>query len=291
MYSYVNPPLQTVKNAVKLALEEDLEFLGDLTASLITEKIMAEGCFIAKQEGIIAGTLAAIETFREVDVSLEVSFVKTDGQKVDSGEQFGFVKGSIKSILTGERVALNFLGYLSGIATTSNKYVTVAKAANPNVEIIDTRKTIPGLRSLAKAAVRAGGAKNHRANLSDGILIKDNYLSLMSMQSLVKQARLLWPYRFVEVECDNIEQVKLAIDLEVDVIMLDNMSITEAGTSIDLIRNSGKNMIIEISGGINLDNLAEFAKLGPDFISVGAITHSVKSLDISLDINSDASSC
>jgi nicotinate-nucleotide pyrophosphorylase (carboxylating) len=289
MNDFFNPPIVSVNDAVKKALEEDFGLLGDLSSDLLSSDIKAQGCFIARESGVLAGTLCVLKAAEYVDTDLKVDFKKVDGETVNAGEQFGLIIGTLQSILSVERVALNFLGLLSGIASITNKYVQICKEVNPNISIVDTRKTLPGLRALSKAAVRAGGGKNHRGNLSDGILIKDNHLALMSMEELITKARRMWPYKMVEVECETFNQVKQAIELNADIIMLDNMEVELAKKCVDFIRDQSLNTLIEISGGINLENVALYAQLGPDFISIGSLTHSVKTLDISLEITPDAS--
>ncbi len=211
-----------MRGAVERALAEDLTPLGDLTATLVPDS-PGEARFAARQGGRLAGTLCAQETFAQLDPDVEVSWSVAEGTELAPGEVFGMVRGPFRSILTGERTALNFLGHLSGIATMTARYVEVASTGGP-ARVWDTRKTVPGLRALAKAAVRAGGGRNHRGNLSDWMLIKDNHLGGISITNAVLAARDRWPGRTVHVECDSTEQCSEALQAGADSILLDNMT-------------------------------------------------------------------
>ena len=195
--------------------------------------------------------------------------------------------GLLAPILSAERTALNFLGHLSGVATATARVVAAVEAVSTTTRVLDTRKTTPGLRSLEKAAVRAGGGRNHRANLSDAILLKDNHLGAISIDEAVRRAKDRWPGRNVEVECDSIEQVVEAATAEATSVLLDNMSPAEAGEAATLARSIHPGILVEVSGGITLETVAAFAAVGVDLISVGALTHSAPNLDLGLDLTID----
>jgi nicotinate-nucleotide pyrophosphorylase (carboxylating) len=195
------------------------------------------------------------------------------------------VTGALRPILTAERTALNFVCHLSGIATLTAQYVGAARAQNASVEILDTRKTTPGLRVLEKAAVRAGGGTNHRAGLSEAVLVKDNHLAGIGISDAVRRARALWPGRFVEVECDGLEQVAEAAGAGADVVLLDNMDPSEVVEAVAVAHLGATGPILtEVSGGVTLATVGAYAAAGPDRISVGALTHSAAVLDLGLDL-------
>jgi nicotinate-nucleotide pyrophosphorylase (carboxylating) len=209
-----------------------------------------------------------------------------DGSSVAAGSVVAVVSGPLRSILTAERTALNFLCHLSGVATTARRYVEVVSAANPATRVLDTRKTTPGLRSLEKAAVRAGGAFNHRGNLSEAILVKDNHRGGMSIAEAVTRARQWWPGRMVEVECDRADQVTEAVEAGAAAVLLDNMTPAEVASCVALVRagKGGDRVLVEVSGRVSLDSAPRYAAAGADLISVGAITHSATALDLALDL-------
>lgn len=273
-----HPPISAVKDVVARALAEDLLPLGDLTASLVPPVLTARAVFVAREEGVLAGRLAAHEALIQVDPTIHVQWDLDDGDHILAGATIGEVGGLLRSILTAERTALNLLCHLSGIATLTRRY---ADAVSP-ARIRDTRKTTPGLRALEKAAVRAGGGLNHRANLSDGILVKDNHLGGLSITEAVERATERWPGRVVEVECDTIEQVREALDAGAGMVLLDNMSPEQVTAAVNEVHGR---IPVEVSGGINLDTAPLYAKTGCDFVSVGAITHSAPILDIGLDLD------
>lgn len=278
------PPLIEVRRCVGSALAEDLVPMGDVTGSLLDGDPTATALFRAREQGRLAGRLCAEETFRQVDTELVASWSADDGAELGAGQVFAEVRGSLGSILIAERTALNFLSHLSGIATAAHEYV---RLADGRCRILDTRKTTPGLRALEKAAVRAGGARNHRGSLSEMILVKDNHLAGLGIDLAVERARDRWPARSVEVECDRMDQVQQAIAAGADMVLLDNMNPTEAAETIAWIRSADPRCLVEISGGVNLDTVSEYAAARPDFISVGAITHSAPVLDIGLDLDID----
>ncbi len=276
--TWIDPPREAVRAVVARALAEDLGPLGDLTASLVPDDAIARAEFVARREGVVAGRLCVVETFAAVDGALAVEWLLPDGLEVRPGDVLGTVEGRLAAILTAERTALNLLGRLSGIATLTRAYV---RAAQGNARIRDTRKTTPGLRALEKAAVRAGGGANHRGSLSDGILIKDNHLGHMTITQAVRRARQRWPGMGVEVECDTAEQVAEAVDAGADMVLLDNMTPAQVAEAATVV---ARRCPVEVSGGVTLALVAEYAAAGADFISVGAITHSAPVLDIGLDL-------
>ena len=284
----LEPPHHAVVDAVARALAEDLTPLGDLTSALIEPGLVATADVVVRAGGVVAGVPCATEAFRQVDETVVVEWSAADGSLVDSGTTIGRIEGPLASILTAERTALNFLGHLSGIATLTRRFVVVAAAAG-TTRIWDTRKTTPGLRSLEKAAVRAGGGANHRGNLSDWVLLKDNHLALMGITGAVEAARARWPGRTVHVECDRVDQLKEALDAGADAVLLDNMSpeqVVEAvAVADDYVAATGRRRpLLEISGGITLETVTRYVGLGADMISVGGLTNSAPVLDIGLDI-------
>lgn len=283
---YCHPPAGAVTDAVVRALAEDLVPLGDLTSSLLPDTD-GEARFAARQAGRLAGVRCAAEAFRQVDPEVQVSWSVDDGAELSAGELLGVVRGPLASVLTAERTALNFLGHLSGIATLTAAFVDAAAQAGP-ARVWDTRKTTPGLRTLEKAAVRAGGGRNHRGNLSDWLLVKDNHLGALGVAQAVQRARDLWPGRTVHVECDTFEQCTEALDAGADAVLLDNMSPDEVRACVAAARERQHGLprrtLIEVSGGVTLDTIGAYSSAGVDMISVGAITNSAPVLDIGLDL-------
>jgi nicotinate-nucleotide pyrophosphorylase (carboxylating) len=282
------PPRHAVTEAVTRAIAEDLTPLGDLTSALLPPELRSEARFVVRTDGVLAGTDCATETFAQIDPAVRVTWVVGDGAWVSAGTTVGTVVGPLSSVLTAERSALNFLGHLSGIATLTRRFVDAAAAAG-TARIWDTRKTTPGLRSLEKAAVRAGGGANHRGNLSDWILLKDNHLALMGITAAVAAARAQWPARTVHLECDRLDQVVEALAAGVDALLLDNMTPDEVTACVaaaaDASARGGRRPLLEVSGGITLDTVGRYAGLGIDMISVGGLTNSAPVLDIGLDID------
>jgi nicotinate-nucleotide pyrophosphorylase (carboxylating) len=267
------------------ALAEDLS-KGDVTTeALIPGDRQGTGFIVAKKEGILAGINVAKQVFHQADPELKVEALLEDGTRVEPGSKVARVSGSIASILKAERVALNFLQRLSGIASETNRYVEAVKGLP--VRIMDTRKTTPGLRSLEKHAVKAGGGENHRMNLGDGILIKDNHLAALRSQGLnikeiIAKARQNASQRLpVEVEVGTVSEALEAVEAGADIVMLDNMNLEDMRKAVKSIHGRA---LIEASGGITLDNVRAVAETGVDFISIGALTHSTRALDISLEL-------
>ena len=282
----LDPPLLAVREAVVRALAEDILPIGDLTASLVPVDVDACVVVASRSNGIVAGRLCVIEAFTQVNPDLLIEWYLPDGSPVSPGSVVAQVSGSLRSILTAERTALNFLCHLSGVASLSRLYVDAVAAANPSTRVLDTRKTTPGLRALEKAAVRAGGAWNHRGSLSEGVLIKDNHLGGVGIAEAVSLARGRWPGRMVEVECDAIEQVSQAIAAGASAVLLDNMNPREVSDCVAMVRNETQPgaVLVEVSGGVTLETAPKYAAAGADLVSVGALTHSAPVLDLGLDL-------
>lgn len=286
------PPRPAVLEAVDRALAEDLLPLGDLTSSLLDQATTATALFVPRVDGVLAGRACATEVFAQVDPTLSLHWNATDGDTLDAGSTIASVEGPLASILTAERAALNFMGHLSGIASLTRRFVDAAASGGP-ARVWDTRKTTPGLRALEKAAVRAGGAANHRGNLSDWILLKDNHIALMGITTAVGRARSLWPGRTVHIECDTVAQFEEALAASADAMLLDNMTPDDVARCVEradarVRTHGGRRPLLEVSGGVTLETIAVFAATGVDRISVGAITNSAPVLDIGLDIALDA---
>ncbi len=276
---------RAVREAVARALAEDLGPDGDLTAALVPEGVTARYALRARRGGVLAGRDCATETFARVGPELAVEWRVIDGDTVRAGETLMEVTGPLRPILTAERTALNFLGHLSGVATLTAKFVEAAHERNRAVQILDTRKTMPGLRVLEKAAVRAGGGTNHRAGLSDAVLVKDNHLAGTTITDAVHAALARWPGRLVEIECDTLDQVAEAAKAGADAVLLDNMDPATVTEAIVVARRDATGPILtEVSGGVTLATVGDYAAAGPDRISVGALTHSAPVLDLGLDL-------
>jgi nicotinate-nucleotide pyrophosphorylase (carboxylating) len=273
-----------VVEAVARALAEDLLPLGDLTAGLVPADRTATVAIVSRQRGVLAGRACAVEVFHQIDPSLEVSWFSCDGDALHPASVVATVTGTLRSILTAERTVLNFAGHLSGVATVTRTFVDAVTEANPSTRVLDTRKTTPGLRALEKAAVRAGGGHNHRGNLSEAVLVKDNHLGGVSITDAVARARALWPGRMIEVECDRADQVTEAIAARATVIMLDNMGVEQVAEQVARVRASGSDALVEVSGGVDLALAPLLAAAGADLLSVGALTHSAPVLDLGFDL-------
>jgi nicotinate-nucleotide pyrophosphorylase (carboxylating) len=276
---------QQIESIIDQALAED-SGCGDITTeALILPELRGRASIVVKANGILAGIEVARAVFRRVDPSLQFEILIPERSKVKPGNVIARVEGGVASILKAERVALNFLQRLSGIASETHRYVEAIKGRN--VRIMDTRKTAPGLRFLEKYAVRVGGGYNHRLHLGDGVLIKDNHLAVlrsqgMSLNEIIAEARQKAPHNLeVEVEVRTVGEAMEATDAGADIIMLDNMSLEEMRRAVELIEGRA---LLEASGGITLDNVRRVAETGVDFISIGALTHSAKALDISLEM-------
>lgn len=280
----VHPPAAAVRAAVEVALAEDLLPLGDLTSVLIPADARVEAVLAGREAGVFAGRACVDETLRQVDPSIAITWSVDDGAPLQPGAVVATVRGPLRTVLTAERTALNFAGHLSGVATLTRRFVD---AAAGGAIVWDTRKTTPGLRSLEKAAVRAGGGASHRGNLSDWVMIKDNHLTELSITTAVDQAREAWPGRTIHVECDTVDQVREAAAARADAILLDNMTPAEASAATLVAREvlEGDRCLIEASGGVTLDTVGAYAGSGVDAVSVGALTNSAPVLDLGLDID------
>ena len=282
-----NLPDEYIEKIIGLALAEDISH-GDITSQgLIPPELQGKATILSEAEGILAGGEVARGVFLKIDPSLEVKLLIEDGKKIHPAEVIATVSGRVIGILKAERTALNFLQRLSGIASQTAQYI--AETQGLKVKIIDTRKTTPGLRLLEKYAVRAGRGENHRFNLGDDILIKDNHLTAlralgMTITDIVAKSKQAAPQGLkVEIEVNTVEEALEAVEAGADIIMLDNMSPDEMRRVVDSIPSHVKT---EASGGITLANVRAAALAGVDFISIGALTHSVKALDISLELES-----
>lgn len=279
------PPAE-IEKVVRLAIEEDLGW-GDVTTdSLVDPGLRASGRIVARESGVLAGIEVAAEVFRQVDPVVEIRFHKADGDRLGRGDVVMSLAGPAAALLRAERTALNFLQRLCGVATQTARYVE--RIEGLPAKVIDTRKTTPGLRGLEKYAVRMGGGHNHRHGLGDGVLVKDNHLVALALEGAgiaeaVRRARDRVPHTIkIEVEADTLDQVKQALEAGSDLILLDNMTPEELRTAVQM---SGGRAVLEASGGITLDTIRSVAETGVDLISVGALTHSVKALDLALDFD------
>ena len=279
----IRPPVTDIRRAIRRALQEDLP-LGDVTtAALFPSPTPAFARIVAQQSLVVAGLAAAVRTFRTVDASLVLSIHRQDGERAKNGDCILQIEGDGRSILKAERVALNFLQHLSGIATLTRRFCDAVRGYP--VTILDTRKTIPGLRALQKWAVRLGGGTNHRQSLSDAVLIKDNHLALlnrttMPVRTACRKAKANAPRRMkIIVEAESLADVRQAVAGRADIILLDNMNPATVRQAIRLIKGRA---LVEVSGGISLKNVRAMAAAGPDRISIGALTHSAPAATLSL---------
>ena len=273
---------------IDLALAEDIGS-GDVTSEyFVPADRISRGLIVAKEEGVVAGVEIAAEVFRRVDPGTQVKILLESGSKVGDRAYVMEVKGRARSLLTAERVALNFLQRLSGVATKTNQFVE--KVNHTSTRILDTRKTSPGWRSLEKSAVLAGGGTNHRMGLFDRAMVKDNHIvaegGLEAMQEAIYRLRSEKPDVEVELEADRLDQVEAFLRMKgVDSILLDNMSLPELREAVAM--REGTTQLLEASGGVNLDTVGDISATGVDFISVGAVTHSAVALDLSLEFIGD----
>ena len=270
---------------VRLSLQEDI-CEGDITTEVgVGEDVRAVAKLVSKQDIVLAGMPVVKEVFRQLDSGLTLKILKDDGSRVANGECFAVIEGKAKRLLEGERLALNFLQRLSGVATLTAEYVKAVEGTK--AVILDTRKTTPGLRFLEKYAVLVGGGKNHRHGLYDQFLFKDNHIASSmhnfksDIKNIIDKARKYKSDALVEVEVDTLDQLKDLIPANPDIILLDNFSLEDTRTAVSM---KPDNILFEASGGITLESVSEIAKCGVDRISVGALTHSAGSVDISMDI-------
>jgi nicotinate-nucleotide pyrophosphorylase (carboxylating) len=270
--------LQTL---VRSALDEDGAFNDLTTIATVVSARRSRATLIARESGMVCGVPLALETFRQLDAKVSIRVDREDGIRVRAGDPVLFVTGHARGLLSAERVALNYMQRLSGIATLTSRYVDAVKGTN--AKILDTRKTTPGWRALEKYAVRAGGGTNHRMDLSTGVLIKDNHLQALDgdVSKAIRRARELAPKGIkIEVECDRLEQVERAADAGADIILLDNMSLPALAECVRVVKGRA---ILEASGGVTLATVRAIAETGVDWISIGALTHSAPSMDLALD--------
>ncbi|WP_309122861.1 carboxylating nicotinate-nucleotide diphosphorylase [Paenibacillus sp.] len=278
--------LSIVRDQIQGWLREDVG-PGDVTSrSILPEDHRSKAVIHAKEAGVVAGLPVAEAVFAEVDPALRVTRIATEGAPIAVGDVLLELEGSTLSILTGERLALNLLQRMSGIATTTRAYAAAVEGVTPAPRIVDTRKTTPGLRLLEKYAVRVGGGHNHRFGLFDAVLLKDNHIKAAGgVKEAVARSRAAVPHTMrVEVEVETMEQVEEAIESGADIIMLDNMAPASMAEAVSRIRRASPRTVVEVSGGVNLTTVRTIAESGVDVISVGGLTHSAKSLDISLDL-------
>ena len=283
---------KNIQSVVKNALHEDIG-KGDITTSLaIPFKLKGEAWIVAQEKGILCGIAVVKSAFKQLDKGIKIKALKKDGDAFRKGDKIALIHGKMRTILTGERVALNFLSFLSGVSTLTGKFITRVKGIK--VEIKDTRKTIPNLRSLEKYAVKIGGGYNHRCSLSDGILVKDNHLNAAGYirnqhPDKEKISRLITALKkkkplIVEVEVENLKEFRVMADYKPDIIMLDNFSVKGLKTAVKLRNKYYPKIKLEASGGINLENVRAAAASGVDYISIGMITDTPCVSDFSLDI-------
>ena len=270
---------QFIKSTCKLALNEDLYPSGDITSDLINNNINKKVKMIINQRGIIGGLAFAKETFKLIDKKIKFIIKKKEGSYIRKGNIVAIIEGNLKNILIGERVALNFVSHISGIASKTNKFV---RLAGKKTKVCCTRKTIPNLRVLQKYAVKLGGGINHRFNLSDEFLIKDNHLSSeKNFENIIKRAIKNKKKRKITVEVDNLKQLHKIYGLKFDTVLLDNMSFKNLKEAVKLVK---KKYTTEASGGVNLNNIKKIASTGVDRVSIGMLTQSVSAIDIKLEI-------
>ena len=266
---------------IMAALREDITSEDVSTAAVMPEAHRGTVELIAKQDGVIAGLQVFERTFKILDPAARFDASVSDGQRISSGQLLGIVHADVRALLSGERVALNYLQRMSGIATKTRQAVDALAEAGSKTVIVDTRKTTPGMRIFEKEAVRLGGGGNHRFNLSDGVMLKDNHLDAAGgIANAVKAARSRVPFvRKIEVECETLEQVSEAVEAGADIIMLDNMSTQQMKGALSLIDGRAET---ECSGNVDIDALQGIAALGVDYVSSGALTHSAGILDLSM---------
>jgi len=269
-----------VEKLINIAIDEDLKH-GDPSSEIIYSNPRSNYCLLLKEDAVISGIEVFKYIFKKIDNDIEFVNFKEDsfyGKGI-----IGNVIGNESSILSAERTALNFLQRMSSVASSTNNLKKLIN--NEKVELIDTRKTIPGWRILDKYSVLVGGGKNHRMNLGELIMIKDNHYDEKNLSKIIENGKSKFPELKIEIEVENTTQLNKVIDEDIDIIMLDNWSLETVGEAIKTIRDKNKDILIELSGGINKENIADYAKYSPDFISSGSITHSPKSIDFSLEKN------
>jgi nicotinate-nucleotide pyrophosphorylase (carboxylating) len=275
-------PLFYVDDVIKRAILEDINYIDVTTDYLVDESAVTSARFVSKDDGIVAGMEVALRVFQLLDESISFEVLKHDGDPVKKGEILCHIKGHTRALLKGERTALNLIQHMSGIATAANRCVKLCEGTGASV--VDTRKTLPGLRALQKYAVVCGGGKNHRYNLSDGAMLKDNHIDAYgsltkAVEALRKKAGHMLK---IEVETRTLEELDEALAVGADVIMLDNMDIP---TMAEAVRRTDHRAVLEASGNVTAETIRAIAETGVDIISLGALTHSVKCFDISMKID------
>lgn len=271
-----------IDNIIKTALKEDINYIDVTTDYLIPDDMMTKAKYVAKADGVVCGTEVAMRVFELLDKNFKYEILIKDGEKVSKGDIIAKFSGSAKALLKGERTALNLIQHMSGIATATRACVDAVSGTKAS--IADTRKTLPGLRALQKYSVTVGGGKNHRYNLSDCAMLKDTHLDAYgSMEKAVEVLRSKMGHTVkIEVEVANLEELQRALNLGVEIIMLDNMNCEQMTKAVELTAGRAK---LEASGNVTLENIKEIARTGVDIISLGALTHSVKAFDISMKID------
>ena len=283
------PPAGELQSIIDRALQEDLAAGDVTTASLAPENLRAKARVVPRESGVLAGLPVALAVFNRVDPSLDTSAHFADADRVRGGESVATVAGCLATILMAERTALNFMQRMSGIATLTSRFVEAV--AGTGVDILDTRKTAPGLRALDKYAVAAGGGRNHRRNLADGVLIKDNHVEAlrtygMGLAEIIHRARDRAPHTVrIEVEVESVSDARIAMEAGADIVLLDNMTLADVREAAEALKGR---CLTEASGNVTLDNVAAIAAAGVDMISVGALTHSAKTMNIGLDLEHGA---
>jgi nicotinate-nucleotide pyrophosphorylase (carboxylating) len=268
----------TIKRNVALALEEDLASKFDITAALIPEDTKSQAFVISREPAVLAGILWFDEVYRQVNSDVKLNWHFQDGDAVGLDDVIVELSGPARALLTGERTALNFLQMLSGVATTTNTFVK--KLTGTKTKLLDTRKTIPGLRAAEKYAVTCGGGKNHRMGLYDAFLIKENHIAAYgSIAGVISAARKLFPDKTLEIEVETLEQLHEALEAKADIVMLDNFNLEQIKQAVLINNGQAK---LEVSGNVNLETIGELAKTNVDYISVGALTKNVKAIDLSM---------
>ncbi|MFW6134441.1 MAG: carboxylating nicotinate-nucleotide diphosphorylase [Elusimicrobiota bacterium] len=274
-----------INKIVENALKEDIS-KGDITSELVIPKEKrAEAEIFARQSGILCGTSIAEAVFKKISKKLDMKILKKDGEKINKEDKIIDIQGTSRDILKGERTALNFLSHLSGIATLTQKFVEQVRKENSATKVMDTRKTVPGMRSIEKYAVRTGGGTNHRMSLSDGILIKENHIALQDQgikEIIGKIQNKHIGRKDIEIEVKNLYQLKKIGKSKINIVMLDNFCINDIKKAVKIIKNMNPEIVIEVSGGVNLENIRNIAKTGVHRISSGKLTSSAPALDFSL---------
>jgi|SRR5579863_3486179 len=270
-----------VSALVRMALEEDGAFNDITTIATVVSARRARGAIVARRAGTVCGVLLALEAFQQMDPKAITRTIEADGEAVEAGSPVLFIRGHARGMLSAERVALNFMQHLSGIATLTAQFV--AAVHGTNAKILDTRKTLPGWRALEKYAVRCGGGQNHRMDLASAVLIKDNHLAAVDGdvgRAITRARTVAPPHARIEIECDTIEQVEAAVAHHADIVLLDNMTPAQLTECVLLVN---KRAIVEASGRVRLENVRQIAESGVDWISAGSLTHSPPALDLALD--------